>query len=694
MPEFQVVSDFKPMGDQPAAIESLLAGLREGKKHQTLEGVTGSGKTFTMANVVAEWGKPALVISHNKTLAAQLYAELRSFLPNNAVSYFVSYFDYYQPEAYIPRTDTFIEKDSAVNQEIERLRLEATDNLLNRNDVVIVSSVSCIYGLGSPEDYKTMLVELKIGDMIDRDAMLKQLVDIQYSRNEIERSPGTFRVRGDTVDVFPSYAETGYRVNFFGDEVESLHRINPLTGNVEEDYEEMRISPAKHFVTPYHRVKNAVLSIKEELEARVKWYEERNKLLEAQRIRMRTEYDIEMLQELGFCNGIENYSRHLTGRKPDERPYTLMDYFDGDFLTILDESHVSIPQVRGMFNGDYSRKSTLVEHGFRLPSALDNRPLRFDEFQEVTGQTVYVSATPAAFETDLSGETVPQVIRPTGIIDPEIEIRPLKGQIDDLIEEIRTRAAREERILVTTLTKKTSEDLSEYLRDIGIRAKYLHSEINAIQRVEILRALRRREFDCLIGINLLREGLDIPEVSLVAILDADKEGFLRSKTSLIQTSGRAARNVDGKVILYADRETDSIKALLDITNTRREKQLEYNTKHSITPQSIVKEIQESLSKYDTSGEDEDKPLSVAEGGGTYNVNELITELETEMRDAAKSLEYERAALIRDQIMELRAMGGAKSSGGGSSKKASKGKSKRKGKAKGEAKGKTRYPKRS
>jgi excinuclease ABC subunit B len=657
MNDFQLLADYVPTGDQPQAIEALVRGLEQGLPRQTLEGVTGSGKTFTMANVIARWGRPALVISHNKTLAAQLYGEFKTFLPHNAVHYFVSYFDYYQPEAYIPRTDTFIEKDSSINEEIERLRLAATDALLNRRDVVIIASVSCIYGLGSPVDYKGMLVSLKIGQRIERNAMLEALVNTQYTRNEAETKPGTFRVRGDTVDIFPSYTETGVRVTFFGDEVERLQRIESLTGNVQAELDQVNISPAKHFVTPYHRVKDALAEIERDLDERVAWFEKNNKLLEAQRIRQRTKYDLEMLREVGFCNGIENYSRYLTGRAPGDRPYTLLDYIDGEWLTIIDESHVTIPQIGGMYNGDIARKSVLVEHGFRLPSALDNRPLNFPEFNALVKQAVFVSATPGPYERANAPAPVPQVIRPTGIIDPEIEIRPLKGQIDDLIEEVRRRAEKQERVLVTTLTKKTAEDLSEYLAKVNLRVKYLHSEIDAIERVEILRALRRRDFDCLVGINLLREGLDLPEVTLVAILDADKEGFLRSATSLIQTAGRAARNVEGKVLLYADVLTDSIKALLRITGERRERQLAYNKEHGITPKTVIKAIQESLATYKVA-EDTEQSI-VREGGKDADVQTVIAELEQEMLEAAKSLEFERAAHLRDQVAELRAaFGGA------------------------------------
>lgn len=651
---YHIQSDFKPSGDQPQAIEALCRGLDEEQRFQVLEGVTGSGKTFTMANVIAHWGGPTLIVSHNKTLAAQLYAEMKQFLPNNAVSYFVSYFDYYQPEAYIPTTDTFIEKDSSINEDIERLRLAATDALLNRRDVVIIASVSCIYGLGSPEDYQDMLIHLQVGGNHDRDQLLEKLVTIQYTRNEIERSPGTFRVRGDTVELYPSYNQEGVRISFWGDEIERIQRFDPLTGDALENFTEIHISPARHFVTPYRKIEEALKDIQGEMEARVREFEQDGRLIEAQRIRMRTDYDLEMLKEVGFCNGIENYSRYLTGRRPGDRPFTLLDYFREDFLTIIDESHVTLPQIRGMFNGDLSRKSVLVEHGFRLPSALDNRPLAFDEFLKCIQKAVFVSATPSAYEVELSGgDVVRQIIRPTGIIDPEIEIRPLKGQIDDVMHEIRERAEIHERVLVTTLTKRTAEDLAAYLESLDLRTKYLHSDIDAIERVEILRALRRREFDCLIGINLLREGLDIPEVSLVAILDADKEGFLRSETALIQTAGRAARNLKGKVILYADKVTNSMQALLDTTEERRRRQLMYNQENNITPQQIVKEIQDSLAVVRKADSIEESV--VKESGEAYDVHELIREMEGEMVEAAKALEYERAALIRDQIMELRAV---------------------------------------
>lgn len=648
---FQVVSDFGPTGDQPTAIEKLLGGLRVGKRFQTLEGVTGSGKTFTMANVIERYGKPTIVLSHNKTLAAQLYAELKGIFPKNAVEYFVSYFDYYQPEAYIPQTDTFIEKDSSINEEIERLRLSATNSLINRQDVVIVASVSCIYGLGSPSDYTEMMVELRKGDMVDRDEVLKQLVDIQYTRNEVENTPGTFRVRGDTLDIFPSYSRTGVRIEFFGTEVERITLMDPLTGHVEKELDEVMVSPAKHFVMPYSRMQPALGSIREELDERVAWFEQHNQLLEAQRIRMRTEFDLEMMQEVGYCSGIENYSRHLAGRPPGSRPYTLLDFFQGDYLTIIDESHVAIPQLRAMYNGDISRKRVLVEHGFRLPSALDNRPLNFDEYMSISGQIVFTSATPGPYEKEVGGDPVRQVIRPTGIIDPPVEVRPLGNQIDDLMEEVRARAEKKERTLVTTLTKRTAEDLSEYLRNVGLRVQYLHSEIDAIQRVEILRELRKGEFDCLVGINLLREGLDLPEVSLVAVLDADKEGFLRSETSLIQTAGRAARHIDGRVIMYADKVTDSMKRMIEVTEYRRKTQLEYNRKQGVIPRQIVKEIPDSLSS--KLPDEESSLAALRDDGADFDVQQVLLELEGEMLQAAESLEFERAAVIRDQVNELK-----------------------------------------
>jgi excinuclease ABC subunit B len=656
---FQLVSGYQPTGDQPAAIEALCAGLERGQrsrlwrdKFQTLEGVTGSGKTFTIANVIAKQGKPALVISHNKTLAAQLYAELKAFFPNNAIEFFISYYDYYQPEAYIPQTDTFIEKDASINEEIERLRLAATDSLLSRDDVIIVASVSCIYGLGSPEDYREMVLSAQVGDVCGRDGILEKLVLIQYERNDYEPKPGTFRVRGDTIDIFPSYATHGIRIAFFGNEIESIRRIDALTAATEEELERITISPAKHFVMAADKLEPAIVRIKAELEERVKWFEDHDKMIEAQRIRMRTMYDIEMMKEIGYCGGIENYSRHLGDRTAGERPACLIDYFPKDFLTIIDESHVSLSQVRGMSNGDRARKTTLVEHGFRLPSALDNRPLEFQEFLDITGPMIFTTATPGPFEKEHGGKPVEQVIRPTGIIDPPVEVRPLKGQIDDVMEEIRARAERGERTLVTTLTKRTSEDLTDYLKKVGLRVQYLHSEIGAIERVEILRGLRKAEFDCLIGINLLREGLDLPEVSLVAILDADKEGFLRSETALVQTAGRAARHIGGKVIMYADHITGSMRRMIDITDHRRQKQIAYNTEHGVVPQAIQNRIQDSLGHLKQDAEELEE-LIVNETGEDYDIYRTIREMEQEMLEAAHKLEFERAALLRDQLYELK-----------------------------------------
>jgi excinuclease ABC subunit B len=650
---FQLVSGYQPTGDQPGAIDALCRGLKAGKRFQTLEGVTGSGKTFTVANAIAQWGRPTLVISHNKTLAAQLYAELKNFFPNNAVEFFISYYDYYQPEAYIPQTDTFIEKDASINEEIERLRLAATDSLLNREDVIIVASVSCIYGLGSPEDYREMVLSARLGEARDRDEVLEKLVAIQYERNDYEPAPGTFRVRGDTVDIFPSYAKFGVRVDFFGDQIDGIKRIDPLTGDIQENLARIMVSPAKHFVMPHDKLEPAITRIRTELEERIRWFEERDKLIEAQRIRMRTEYDIEMLREIGYCGGVENYSRHLAGRAAGERPACLIDYFPKNFLTVIDESHVTLPQIRGMYNGDQARKSTLVEHGFRLPSALDNRPLAFNEFLDITGPMLFTTATPGPFELEHGGKTVEQVIRPTGIVDPPVEVRPLTGQIDDVMEEIRARAERSERTLVTTLTKRTSEDLTDYLKKTGLRVEYLHSEIGALERVDILRGLRKADFDCLIGINLLREGLDLPEVSLVAILDADKEGFLRSETALVQTAGRAARHIDGKVIMYADTITGSMRRMIEITDHRRKKQQAYNEKHGITPQSIRREIQESLKQLKQGAEELEEHI-VRETGETYDINLTIREMEQEMLEAAEKLEFERAALLRDQLYELKA----------------------------------------
>ena len=655
MSEFKLHSDFEPTGDQPAAIDALCAGLSEGEKCQILEGVTGSGKTFTMANVIQTIGKPTIVISHNKTLAAQLYAELKYFFPENAVEYFVSYYDYYQPEAYIPQTDTYIEKDSSINQEIERLRLSATNSLLSREDVVIVASVSCIYGLGSPEDYEGMLVKVSEGDEVDRDEILRKLVDIQYERNDYEPEPGTFRVRGDTVDVFPSYSTKGIRFDLFGDEIEKIREIDPLTGKTERILPIAAISPAKHFVMPHEKLLPAIDGILVEMEERVKTFESNGKLIEAQRIAQRTRFDVEMMKEIGYCSGIENYSLHLSGRKPGDPPATLLDYFHGDFLTVIDESHVTIPQLRGMYNGDQARKGTLVEHGFRLPSAKDNRPLNFDEFQKAVGQIVFTTATPGPYERQVSPNPVRQLIRPTGLVDPPVEVRPLANQIDDLMEEIKHEAEQGERVLVTTLTKRTAEDLSEYLRNAGLRVEYLHSEINTVERVDILRRLREGEFDCLVGINLLREGLDLPEVALVAILDADKEGFLRSETALIQTAGRTARHIDGKVIMYADQITKSMRRMLDITEERRGIQQQHNKEHNITPVSVKKRLNETL-VIKHAGEELDKAV-VREAHMDYDVHRVINELQKEMIAAADALEFERAAALRDEIRELQAAAG-------------------------------------
>ncbi len=648
---FQLEAPYGPTGDQPEAIDALCAGLARGARFQTLEGVTGSGKTFTVAQVIARHGMPALVVSHNKTLAAQLYAELKAFFPRNAVEYFVSYYDYYQPEAYIPTTDTYIEKDASINDAIERLRLAATDALLNRDDVIIVASVSCIYGLGSPEDYRAMVVELRRGARVDRDEVLRRLVDIQYTRNEVETAPGVFRVRGDRVDIFPSYREDGLRVSWFGDEIERIQRIDPVSGRAIEEREAVAVSPARHFVMPFTKIDAALAAIEAEMRTRVGELEREGQLLEAQRLRMRTTYDLEMLRETGYCSGIENYARHLSGRTPGERPATLLDYFRGPFLTVLDESHVTVPQLRAMYNGDRARKTVLVEHGFRLPSALDNRPLSFEEFLDVVGPILFTTATPGPFEREVSPPPVPQVIRPTGIVDPPVEVRPLDGQIDDLMQEVRARAARGERTLVTTLTKKTAEDLADYLREAGLRVQYLHADIDAIERVEILRRLRRADVDCLVGINLLREGLDLPEVSLVAVLDADKEGFLRSETSLVQTAGRAARHLDGRVILYADQVTDSMRRMIAITGERRERQLAYNREHGVTPRAIRKEIQQSLVIGRAAAETE--RAVVRERGIDYDVGETIRELEREMVEAAEALEFERAAMLRDEVAELR-----------------------------------------
>jgi excinuclease ABC subunit B len=651
---FQLVSDYQPAGDQPQAIEKLTAGIISGAKHQTLLGVTGSGKTFTVANVIKNVNRPTLVISHNKTLAAQLYAEFKSFFPHNAVEYFVSYFDYYQPEAYIPRTDTFIEKDSSRNEEIERLRLSTMSSLFSRRDVIVVASVSCIYGIGSKEDYEEMIIPMRVGSTISREQFLSRLISLQYERNDITFERGNFRVRGDTVEVRPAGREDGLRVEFFGDEIERITRFEPLTGNKIELLDAVVVFPAKQFVTTENKMRNAILTIREELGDRINFFERSGKLLEAQRIKQRTEFDLEMMEEMGVCSGIENYSRHISGRPPGSQPNTLFDFLPDDYLLVIDESHATVPQIGGMYEGDKSRKTVLVEHGFRLPSALDNRPLNFLEFQSMQNQTIYVSATPAPRELGWSqGHVAELVVRPTGLIDPTITLKPLKGQIDDLLEEVRKRADKKERTLVTTLTKRTAEELTDYLRDIGVRVQYLHSEIDAIERVEILRSLRKGEFDVLVGINLLREGLDLPEVSLVAILDADKEGFLRSETSLIQTAGRAARHLNGEVILYADVMTQSIQKFLAVTKYRRERQIAYNVAHNITPRSVVRAVEESLATYESDRREADAVLR--EGSTDIDITSTIQELETEMLKAAEDLKFEKAALLRDQIKELKHM---------------------------------------
>ena len=655
---FRVVSDFEPAGDQPKAIAQLVEGIKRGEKFQTLLGVTGSGKTFTMAKVIEAVQRPTLVLAHNKTLAAQLTSEFRSFFPENAVHYFVSYYDYYQPEAYVPQTDTYIEKDASINDEIDRLRHAATSALFERRDVIIVASVSCIYGLGSPEDYQAMTLSLHHGDFRDRDLILRKLVGMQYERNDVGFQRGTFRVKGDVIEIIPAYQETIIRIEFFGDEVDRILEVDPVTGEVLGERETLHIYPASHYVTPEEKMKRALVSIEQELEERLAELRREGKLLEAQRLEQRTRYDLEMLREVGYCNGIENYSRHLSGRAPGEPPACLLDYFPGDYLMFIDESHQTIPQVGGMYHGDMSRKRTLVEYGFRLPSALDNRPLKFEEFERHYNQVIFVSATPGPYERRLSSRIVEQIIRPTGLVDPEVVVRPVKGQIDDLMEEIRQVTARNERVLVTTLTKKMAEDLTDYLQEMGIRVRYLHSEIAALDRVEILRDLRLGKFDVLVGINLLREGLDLPEVSLVAILDADKEGFLRSETSLIQTIGRAARNVHGRVILYADQITDSMRAAIEETRRRRELQLEYNRKHGITPETIRKKIRDIVqdARAEEAAQEAEKAERIrrrAKAMGPEELARQIHELEEQMYEAAKKLEFERAAELRDEIKELR-----------------------------------------
>lgn len=650
---FKLDAPYPPRGDQPKAILELSNSINSGNRHQTLLGVTGSGKTYTIACVIEKIGRPALIISHNKTLAAQLCSEFREFFPENAVEYFVSYYDYYQPEAYIPTSDTYIEKDSSINDEIDKLRHAATQAVLERKDVIVVASVSCIYGLGSPEDYKQTILVIREGAEMEREFILERLVQMHYTRTSMNPTRGQFRIRGEILEICPADEEKITRVHFFGDEVEALRKLDPVTGEVMERPQRVVIYPAKHFVTPQPKLNRAIKAIEKELQERIKYFEEKGMLLEAQRIEMRTRNDLELLQEIGYCNGVENYSRHLTGRKPGQPPFTLIDYFPGDFVTFIDESHVTIPQLHGMQHGDRSRKRSLIDHGFRLPSAYDNRPLSFEEFMNKINQVVYVSATPGSYEREKSAVIVEQIIRPTGLIDPAVEIKPVEGQVDDLIGEVKKRANRGERVLVTTLTKKMAEDLSDYLRSMNIRVRYLHSEIDTLERIQILRDLRLGEFDCLVGINLLREGLDLPEVSLVAILDADREGFLRSETSLIQTIGRAARNVSGKVILYADRITGSIDRAVSETNRRREIQLKYNQQRGIKPQSIrksVKDILQGLSLRETArvlatGDREKMPISALE--------KLAGDLEKSMREAAKNMEFETAAALRDEMFEIK-----------------------------------------
>jgi excinuclease ABC subunit B len=650
--KFRLFSDYKPCGDQPKAIKELTDSINSGKSYQTLLGVTGSGKTFTLANVIEKVNRPTLVISHNKTLAAQLYSEFREFFPRNAVEYFVSYYDYYQPEAYVPSTDTYIEKDASINDRLDRLRLSATTSLMSRRDCLIVASVSCIYNLGSPGEYRDMLVLIERGEVLSRDDLLRGLLKIQYERNDYEFIRGKIRVRGDVVEVFPSYEEAALRVELSGDLVEKVSRINPVSGEVLDHLDRIAIYPAKHFIFSGEKLDGALNSINSELEDRLNFLRSKNKLLEAQRLESRTKYDMEMLKEMGYCHGIENYSRHLSGKPPGSRPYCLIDYFPKDLLVVIDESHVTLPQIRGMYEGDQARKKVLVEYGFRLPSCLDNRPLRFDEFGELVKQQVFVSATPDEYEIKKSGGVaIEQIIRPTGLIDPEIIIKPIDGQIEDLIKEARKRSARDERVLITTLTKRLAEDLTTYLQEKGLKVKYLHSEVETIERSRILRELRRKEFDCLVGINLLREGLDLPEVSLVAILDADKEGFLRSATSLIQVAGRAARNINGTVIMYADTITGSMKKAIAESSRRRKKQIEFNKKNKITPRSIEKSIKEGIEDL------QEAQVFVAELTGQdkdeYELSRYISELEYDMELAARNLQFEKAAVIRDKIKQLR-----------------------------------------
>lgn len=659
MQVFDLQAPYQPNGDQPQAIAELVEGVRAGKRHQTLLGATGTGKTFTISNVIQQVKKPTLIMAHNKTLAGQLYSEFKEFFPNNAVEYFVSYYDYYQPEAYVPQTDTYIEKDSSINDEIDKLRHSATSALFEREDVIIIASVSCIYGLGSPEEYREMVVSIRTGMEIERNQLLRKLVDVQYERNDVSFTRGTFRVRGDVVEIFPaSRDEHCIRVEFFGDEIDRIREVDALTGEILSDRDHVAIFPASHFVTREEKMRKAIENIEKELEERLALLRAEDKLLEAQRLEQRTRYDLEMMREMGFCSGIENYSRHLTLREAGATPYTLLDYFPDDFLLVVDESHVTLPQVRGMYNGDQARKGVLVEHGFRLPSALDNRPLRFEEYEKRVHQAIYVSATPGPYELEHSPEMVEQIIRPTGLLDPLIDVRPIEGQIDDLIDEIQDRITRDERVLVTTLTKKMSEDLTAYLKEMGLKVEYLHSEIKTLERIEIIRELRKGTYDVLIGINLLREGLDIPEVSLVAILDADKEGFLRSERSLIQTIGRAARNANGHVIMYADNITDSMKKAIEETKRRRTLQMAYNEEHGITPKTIVKKIPDVIRATQVAEEEESYVTKATKGKKLTKVEkeQLLASLEVEMKEAAKALDFERAAELRDTIFELKAEG--------------------------------------
>jgi excinuclease ABC subunit B len=647
------------MGDQPEAISGLVEGIRKGMRNQVLLGATGTGKTFTIASVIQELQMPALIMAHNKTLAAQLYSEFKEFFPENAVEYFVSYYDYYQPEAYVPRHDLYIEKETEINEEIERLRLAATTSLVSRRDVIIVASVSCIYGLGSPEEFGKGTVVLQVGQLYRRNALLRQLIESQYQRNDMELRPGTFRVRGDTLEIVPAYEDKrGFRITFFGDEVERVMQFSPLTGEVFDEPQQVAIYPAKQYLTDSDRMKEAIGAIEAELDERIKFFNETGKLIEAQRLEQRARYDLEMLKEVGYCSGIENYSRHLDGRAPGTHPWTMIDFLPSDYLLVLDESHMTVPQIRGMYNGDRSRKETLVEYGFRLPSALDNRPLKFDEFEQVMGATIYTSATPGPYEMERADQVVEQIIRPTGLVDPEVEVRPTKGQVDDLVGEIHQRVERGERVLVTTLTKRMAEDLSEYLQELGVKVHYLHSEVETLERIGILRDLRLGVFDVIVGINLLREGLDLPEVSLVAILDADKEGFLRSGTALIQTIGRAARNAEGRFLMYADRVTDSMKFAIDETNRRRAKQMKYNQEHGIVPVSIVKavhDLTESMSVKAVAEMKGEYKVAGASGLPRGELRKIIAELEKQMKEAARNLEFERAAALRDEMYELKSL---------------------------------------